>query len=327
MNVENNDIRISVIIPVYNEEKYIEECMKSLISQSFPRDQMEWIAIDGYSTDHSLDILKRFEKDYPLRILFNDKRSAPAALNMGIKNARGRYILRLDAHAEFPPDYIEKSVKCMETTDADCVGGFVETKATGDIGEAIAKILSSRFGVGGSAFRTGEKSGYVDTVPFGMYRREIFDTVGLFNESLLRSEDNDLNARIIENGGKIYLSKEINSIYYCRDTVLGLIKQCMQNGNALFRTTRQNPRAMRLRHFVPFLFLMSLLLFLIIGLFSSWAWYVLAAEIAAYLLLDFWYSFCCGSPKKGLITIWLYPLYHLTYGFGSLLGLMGIHLY
>lgn len=327
MNVENNDIRISVIIPVYNEEKYIEGCMESLISQSFPREQMECIAIDGNSTDHSLDILKRYAEDYPLRILINEKRSAPAALNMGIESARGRYILRLDAHAAFPPDYIEKSVKCIEATDADCVGGFVETRAAGYIGEAIAKLLSSRFGVGGSAFRTGEKSGYVDTVPFGLYRREIFDSVGLFNESLLRSEDNDLNARIIQMGGKIYLSKEISSTYYCRDSVLGLLKQSLQNGNALFRTTRQNPRAMRLRHFVPFIFLMSLLLFLILGLFYPSAWNVLAVELASYLLLDIWYSFCCGSPSKGFVTIWLYPLYHLSYGVGSLLGLLGIRLY
>lgn len=326
MNTESN-ICVSVIIPVYNEERYIERCMDSLFAQSFPRNKMEWIVIDGNSTDRTRELLSRYEEEAPLRVLVNDKRTTPRSLNMGIKEARGAYLIRFDAHASFPPDYIEKCVHCLETVEADNVGGFVETKAEGFIGSAIAKLLSSRFGVGGSSFRVSGKAGYVDTVPFGAFRREVFDNIGLFREELLRSEDNDINARIIENGGKVYLSDDIHSIYYCRDSIQALLRQSILNGNALFQTIRQNPKAMHLRHFVPFFFLLSLLILPLLGLAFPPARWLLFIELIIYGSADLVFSFFCGSPEKGLITFWLFPLYHLTYGFGSLLGLFGIHLF
>lgn len=326
MNTEN-EIRVSVIIPVYNEERYIERCMDSLLAQSFPRSEMEWIVIDGNSTDRTREILARYSINSPMRILINEKRATPVSLNMGIKEARGRYIIRFDAHASFPDDYIEKCVNCLETVDADNVGGYVETKAEGFIGEAIAMLLSSRFGVGGSSFRVSKKSGYVDTVPFGAFRKEIFEKIGLFNEELLRSEDNDINARIIESGAKVYLSEEIHSVYYCRDSIPALLKQSIQNGNALFFTVKRNPKAMRLRHFVPFFFLISLIaLPLLCFVFPALKW-PLFIELAVYFMLDIAFSFFTGSLKKGLVTFWLFPLYHLTYGLGSLLGLLGLKLF
>ena len=319
-------ISVSVIIPVYNEERYIDGCMRSLIAQTYPREEMEWIVIDGNSTDRTGEILARYAENYPLRVLFNEKRVTPMSLNMGVRAASGRYIIRFDAHASFPPDYIENCVDCLETIEADNVGGYVETKAEGLVGGAIAKILSSRFGVGGSAFRTGERGGYVDTVPFGAFRREVFDRIGLFNEELLRSEDNDINARIIASGGKVYLSEKIRSVYYCRDSIPAFLKQGLQNGNVLFRTIRQNPRAMRLRHFVPFFFLLSLILLPLIGISLRPIRWLFLAELAVYLALDVCFSFFDGSPDKGIVTLWLYPLYHVTYGLGSLLGLFGIRL-
>ena len=246
---------------------------------------------------------------------------------MGIREARGRYIIRLDAHASYPADYIEKCVECLETVEADNVGGYVETRADGFFGEAIAKVLSSRFGVGNSSFRVSNKAGYVDTVPFGAFRREVFDKLGLFREDLPRSEDNDFNSRIIENGGKIYLSDKIHAVYYCRDSIPTLLRQGLLNGNALFHTIRQNPRAMRLRHFVPFLFLLSLIILPLLGSVFLPARWLLYAELSLYLAADAVFSFFCGSAVKGLVTVWLFPLYHLTYGFGSLLSLFGFRLY
>lgn len=323
----DNKVCVSVIIPVFNEERYIERCLDSLLEQSFPRDRMEWIVIDGNSTDGTREILTQYEKKGPLKVLVNEKRVTPTSLNMGIMEAKGRYIIRFDAHAAFPPEYIEECVKCLETIDADNVGGYVETKAEGFVGGAIAKLLSSRFGVGGSTFRISRKSGYVDTVPFGAFRREIFDRVGLFDEKLLRSEDNDINARIIESGGKVYLSNKIHSVYYCRDSVPALLKQGLLNGNALFQTIRENPTAMRPRHFIPFFFLLSLIVLPLLGLFFSFARWLLCLELAVYFAADIFFSFFCGSPEKGIIDFWLFPLYHLTYGFGSLLGLFGLRLF
>ena len=312
---------VSVILPVYNEEKYIDSCIESLIAQTYDRNLMEWILVDGNSTDKTKAIIEKYTETYPITLLINEKKKTPISLNMAIQASKGDIIIRFDAHAFFPPDYIEKCVESLEKTGADNVGGWVETKAEGFWGKSIAKILSSKFGVGGSSFRTEQKSGFVDTVPFGAFKRSVFDKLGLFNEELLRSEDNDINARIIENGGKVFLSDNIHSVYYCRDSVSGLLKQAIQNGNALFRTFRVNPKAMKLRHFIPFFFFLSLI---VLPFVSKTLLFV---ELAAYFALDFFFSFCENEKKLGLATFWLYPLFHFTYGLGSFIGLLGLGLY
>lgn len=318
---------VSVIIPLYNEEKYIEKCISSLLAQTYPADDMEWILVDGNSTDKTVEIIERYEGKCPIVLLHNEKRKTPYALNMAIERALGKYIIRLDAHASFPPDYIEKCVHYLDTTDADNVGGIAETEANGFVGGAISQMLSTKFGVGGSDFRVGQGDRYVDTVPFGAFRREVFERVGLFNPKLLRSEDNDMNARIRESGGKIWLAEDIRFKYYCRDTVKGILKMGMQNGNALFRTLFVNPKAMSLRHFIPFAFFMSLILLPVLALFFPIFGWLFAGEMGLYLLLDIYFSFATAKPKTGLINIWLYPLFHICYGLGSLLGLFGIALY
>lgn len=325
--MSENKIIVSVIIPVYNEEKYIENCIQSLIKQTYPQSNMEWIFVDGMSTDNTVNIIKQYVVKYPIQLFENKKKKTPAAMNIGIQNAKGNYIIRFDAHTIYSKNYIEKCIYYLENIDADNVGGFVETKANGFIGKAIAKMLSSKFGVGDSSFRTGKKSGYVDTVPFGAFRRTIFDQLGLFNEDFLRSEDNDFNARIRAAGGKIYLAEDIKSKYQCRDTITGILKMGMQNGNALFRTIKKNPHAMSVRHFIPFIFLLSLIGMPISGIFIPIIRCIFLAEIIVYLLLNGYYSFLKGDIKYGIITIWLYPLFHIFYGLGSLFGLFGIKLY
>ncbi len=323
------DAFVSVIIPLYNEEKYIRSCIDSLVGQTYPKEKMEWMLVDGNSTDKTVSIIEEYMalQSYPIVLLRNEKKKTPYALNMAIEKARGNYIIRLDAHSYFYPDYIEKCVHYLDTTDADNVGGVAETEATGFVGRSIAKMLSTKFGVGGSDFRIGEGNRYVDTVPFGAFRREVFDRVGLFNPKLLRSEDNDMNSRIRNSGGKIWLADDIRFKYYCRDTVKGILKMAIQNGNALFFTLRENPKAMSIRHFIPFLFLMSLVVLPPLAFLSNFFAYALLAEAAMYLLVDLYFSFFGKDAKYGLITVWLYPVFHIVYGIGSLLSLFGIALY
>lgn len=321
------NVVVSIIIPLYNEEKYIDACIQSLIKQTYPSENMEWILVDGNSSDKTVEIIKKYLDKYPITLLHNEKRKTPYALNMGVKIAKGKYIVRLDAHASFPPEYIEKCVYYLDNTDADNVGGIAETEANGFIGESIAQMLSTKFGVGGSDFRVGNGNKYVDTVPFGAFRREVFDRVGLFNTELLRSEDNDMNSRIRESGGKIWLAEDIRFKYYCRDTVKGILKMGMQNGNALFRTLKVNPKAMSIRHFIPFIFLMSLIFMPLISAFVPMLWWAFAAEMGLYTLLNVGFSFINKKPLCGIVTIWLYPLFHITYGLGSTLGLFGVELY
>lgn len=323
------DVIVSIIMPLYNEEKHIKKCLDSLVAQTYPLDQTEWILVDGNSTDKTVQIIEDYKKSnmYPIILLHNPKRKTPYALNMAIQEAKGKYIIRLDAHSYFYPDYIEKCVHYLINKDADNVGGIAETEANNFIGKSIAKMISTKFGVGGSDFRIGYGNRYVDTVPFGAFKREVFEKVGLFNTKLLRSEDNDMNSRIRQSGGKIWLADDIRFKYYCRDTVKGILKMGIQNGNALFFTLKENPKAMSIRHFIPFLFLLSLIIMPIFMAIHPFFGYAFLLEGLLYVLLDLYFSFCNKDAKYGLITVWLYPLFHIVYGIGSLLGLLGIALY
>lgn len=320
-------IKVSVIIPVYNEEKYIGRCIDSLLAQTFPLSMMEILIIDGGSNDNTIQIIQSFNKD-SIKILHNPKKMVTYALNIGIDNSRGDYIIRMDAHAQYATNYIERCVYYLDNIDADNVGGVAETRGEGFVGKANAELLSSRFGVGNSQFRVSrDKDGYVDTVPFGAFRCEIFQKIGKFNEDFPRSEDNDFNSRIRENGGKVYLASDIKFVYYCRDTVLGLLDQGIKNGNALFLTLRKNTKAMSLRHFIPFLFVSSLIILPLLGCISSLFNYLLCMEMAAYAILDLYFSFFKGTVNFAFYKLIMYPCFHISYGVGSLIGLFGKKLY
>lgn len=327
--MENNSNKqtVSIIIPVLNEEKYISVCIDSLLNQTYPIDKMEIIVIDGCSTDNTVKLCESFMSRANIRVLSNPQKKTTYALNQGIKESTGRYIIRIDAHANYAKDYVEKCVSYLQTMDIENVGGIAITKGKGKMGSAIACMLSSKFGVGGSGFRTDAVSGYVDTVPFGAFRKELFDKIGYFNHNLPRSEDNDINARIRSTGGKVWLANDIHFTYYCRDTLSGILKMALQNGNALFRTLAENPRAMSIRHFIPFGFFISIVLLPIGMLFTPIAGVLLGAELLAYGLLDIYFSFKGENRKYTKILLWLYPLFHITYGLGSFLGLIAVKLY
>ncbi len=319
---------VSVIIPVLNEEKYIVTCIESLFLQDYPSEKMEWIFVDGGSTDKTKEILGEYKKQYSelIKVLANPYKTVPYAMNMGIDVANGKYIIRLDAHADYEKNYISKCVHCLKTIDADNVGGVAETKSKGAVGNAIAKALSSKFGVGNSSFRTEGKSGYVDTVPFGAFRKEIFSKVGQYDTRLTRNQDNELNYRIRKNGGKVYMSDEIRFSYYCRDNIKALSDMAMKNGKWNVITMKLCPGSMGLRHFIPLVFVLSLVLLAGIGFIFQPAWWVLLVEVLLYLLLDIIFSIRLAATVKecGLLML-IFPIFHITYGVGSLNGI--VHLF
>ncbi len=321
------DILVSVIIPVYNEEKYISKCLMSLENQTFSMDKAEILLIDGGSKDNTIGVIETFKDKLPVKVLKNDKKIVTYALNIGIDNALGKYVIRMDAHSEYDNTYIEKCIHYLETTGADNVGGIAITKGIGTIGSANAEVLSSTFGVGNSQFRVGDKSDFVDTVPFGSFRREIFDKIGKFNVELPRSEDNDFNSRIRAAGGKVFLASDIKFTYYCRNTLKGLLDQAIKNGNALFLTLKHNPSAMSIRHYIPFLFVMSIIGLSAMSLFSKWFLWLLVIEMALYLSLDIIFSLKSDKFTKVLYKFIAFPLLHISYGVGSFLGMLNIKLY
>lgn len=321
-------IRVSVVIPVYNESRFIDTFVQSLLKQTYPREKMEWLFVDGMSTDGTLAQLESFRASYPklITVLNNPDRTVPYAMNRGILASQGEYIIRLDAHSKFEPNYIERCVHYLDTTDADNVGGRARTKSVGFIGGAIAKMLASKFGVGNSAFRTGGKSGYVDTVPFGAFRREVFDRVGLYDERLTRNQDNELNYRIRSAGGKIYLASDIRFSYFSRDSIQGILSMAQMNGKWNVITMKIMPGSMGIRHFIPLAFVLSLIVLSWISLFFPWVRVLLAVELGAYLLFDVIASaFASTSGKEFILLLVLFPLFHISYGLGSIEGLWEVY--
>lgn len=324
-DVQNSSIIVSVVMPIYNEEKYIKNCILSLLEQDYPKEKMEWIFVDGCSTDKTIEIIEDFTKKFPglIKVLNNPNKTVPYAMNIGIKSSIGKYIIRLDAHSEYANNYISKCVFYLDTVDADNVGGVAETKSKGFVGNAIALMLSSKFGVGNSQFRTYGKSGYVDTVPFGAFRREVFDKYGYYDERLTRNQDNEMNYRIRKNGGKIYMSEDIILSYYCRDTIRGIVDMAIKNGKWNIITMKLCPGSMGIRHFVPFLFLLSLIFMPILSVLAPYFKHLFLLEIGFYLILDIIFSLKASKELNNFpLLLVLFPTFHLSYGFGSLVGML-----
>ncbi len=318
------DVIVSVVMPIYNEEKYIKGCVESLLTQDYPQNQMEWIFVDGGSTDRTKELLAEYQEQYAdlIRVFDNPRKTVPFAMNIGIAQSKGKYIVRLDAHAEYNKDYVSKCVYYLDTTDADNVGGIAETKSRGEIGQSIALMLSSKFGVGNSQFRTNGDSGYVDTVPFGAFRREVFTKYGGYDERLTRNQDNEMNFRIRKNGGKIYLSRDIRLAYYCRDSIKGIAKMALTNGRWNVITMKLCPGSMGIRHFVPLALVVSLLVLSVGSFFIQIARWLLALELAVYLSLDIIFSIKQAKTTKEFIHLMgLFPIFHISYGLGSLKGI------
>ncbi len=317
-------ITVSVIMPLYNEEKYIAECMDSLLLQDYPKEQMEWIFVDGQSKDRTVSILECYKNKYPhlINVYENPNKTVPFAMNIGIEKANGKYIIRLDAHADYARDYISKCVYYLDTINADNVGGVAATKARTPFGNTIAKMLSTKFGVGNSQFRINGKSGYVDTVPFGAFRKEVFDRLGGYDERLTRNQDNEMNYRIRKTGGKIYMSEDLRLTYYCRDTIKGICDMAFKNGKWNVITMRFVPGSMGIRHFVPLAFLLSL-----IALGTSAIYYrpmiiILLFELLLYFICDSYFSAkAANSIKEFFQLVYLHFIFHISYGTGSLVGL------
>ena len=322
----SNAAFVSIVMPLYNEEQYINNCIDSLLLQDYPKELMEWILVDGCSKDKTQELIRAYITRYPNLIKFfnNPHKTVPYAMNIGINASKGKYIIRLDAHADYAKDYISKCVYYLETMDADNVGGALETKSRGVVGNAIAKMLSSRFGVGNSEFRT-QGSGYVDTVPFGAFRREVFEKWGTYDERLTRNQDNEMNYRIRKNGGKIYLAKDIRLSYYCRDTIKGIVDMALKNGTWNVITMKLCPGAMGIRHFIPFLFVCSIVILSVLSLMLPSFLCLLGIEILLYIVLDIYFAGKQADKiKQFLLLIMLFPVFHISYGLGTLRGLYKI---
>ena len=216
----NGRPRVSIVMPCRNEAAYIGPCLDSVLATDYPLDRMEVLVADGRSDDGTREIVERCAAQHPcVRLLDNPARITPAALNTAIRVATGDVIIRMDAHGVYPRDYVPRLVRALEETGADNVGGVVITLPADDTpsARAIALAFSHPLGVGNAYFRIGVAGPrWVDTVPFGCFRRELFDRVGMFDEEMVRNQDDEFNLRLIGHGGRILLLPDVVARYYAR---------------------------------------------------------------------------------------------------------------
>ena len=324
---------VSVICPIYNEEKYIAKCIDSILSQDYPQDSIEVLFIDGMSTDNTRNIVSEYSsKHRQIHLLDNPHRIVPYAMNIGIKAATGDVIVRLDGHAEYPSDYISSSVHYLDTLpEAENVGGICITLTCNDSNTAyaIAIALSHPFGMGNSLFRTGAKDIHkVDTVPFGCFHKSLFERIGKYDTELTRNEDDELNGRIIKNGGTIYLIPEIKTKYFSRDKICKIRRMFYQYGLYKPLVNKKLGSPATARQFVPLLFLLGIVLGGILSVFSIYIMYTYFAVLALYLAIGLFigckYAVKYRRPMLTLLMPYVFANVHLSYGYGYLRGIYKI---
>lgn len=320
-------LNVSVIVPIRNEERYIGGCLQSLLAQTVSLDSYEILVVDGRSSDRSKNIVEEIARTFRnVRLLDNSAAVVPAAMNLGIRNALGEIVIRADGHNLYPGDYIEKCVRYLKETGAENVGGPWRTVAADNTFGArlVAAVLTNPFGVGDSRFRTSSYEGFVDTVPFGAFRRDLFDRVGLYDEKLVRNQDNELNARIRSAGGKIFQTPALTTEYHPIATFLEFLKQSYKTSQWHIFTVKENGRSMSARHFAP-AFLVVLMGILLGGSFYSHFCEVSLGVILGSYLMTGAYFALRRSRSHGLgIMCALAPaclMFHLAYGLGTLAGL------
>lgn len=315
---------VSIILPVRNEERYIERCLYSIARQDYPRERFEVIVADGTSEDATTRIVSRFaaESTLDVRLLQNPRRSAAAGMNAGLDAARGDVIVRIDGHAAMAPDFLSRSVRALEESGADCAGGVIENEGDTYAGRAIALAMSSRFGVGDAAFRTGGREGAVDTVAFGAYRREVFDRIGRFDEGLVGGEDDELNYRLLDHGGTILLIPAIRARYTVRGGFGALWRQYFGYGRAKPQVLRRHPAQARLRQFAPAALVLAFptagRMAGIRGIGALAALYTFVATIASLAL-----AMRHGWRHLPPLPV-AFACLHVSYGLGFLAGIVGL---
>jgi glycosyltransferase involved in cell wall biosynthesis len=320
-------IDVSVLVVFRDEEDYIIECIRS-IEEQFEHNELNWelILVDGDSRDSSTERAQDYlkHKDYPYQILHNPKKTLATGWNLGIKAAQGSYVVRPDAHAKLHNGYIEKGIANLKAKEeVTAVGGVLDTKAKGYWGNIIKVALSSRVGVGNSGFRTATQSGFSDTAVYAVYRKEIFEKVGYFNEDLVRHQDNDMHQRIKKAGGKFYMNVEMKADYYARDSVKKLLRQMYLIGYYL--PDVMGDGAVGMRHLAPFGFYLILVIGLLLSLLHPLFAYLTALQMGLYFLVIAMDSLVKVFQQKKpslLLNIFIIPAMHLFYAFGTGNGLI-----
>lgn len=318
---------VSIIVPCYNEHKTITLLLDAIRQQSYPTERLEVVIADGMSTDGTRDVINTYIKehiDLHVQVVDNTEQNIPSALNRAIERARGEWIIRLDAHAIPHPDYVARCLEVLAETDAANVGGVWEIRSAYDrwIPRAIAVAAAHTLGAGGARYRVSGPAGAVDTVPFGAFRRDWIQKVGLFDENLLTNEDYEYNVRLRKAGGVVWFDPRIRSTYFSRGGLQSLARQYFRYGYWKFRMLLQYPTTIQWRQILPPLFVLMLLVLSVLSPFYNLARSLLAIQLAVYLMTIIFAGAFEGLKRKDLGLLLGFPLalitMHFSWGGGFL---------
>ena len=321
---------ISIIIPCLNEETHIKKCVDSALAFAAPSDlAIEVVVLDGMSTDQTWVLLQENYARHPrVKLIRNPGRSQSAALNLALPQAEGEWIMRLDAHSFYPPDYLEECLATARRTGADNVGGLFITLPGGDSYEArlVQAMTTHKFGVGNSGFRVNEGEGPADTVPYGFYRREVFDRLGGFDERLLRAQDYEFNRRILAQGGQIWRNPRIQVHYHNQRTLAKFYrKQLVLEAPYNAYLWYVAPYAFAWRHGITGAFTAGVLAGAILSKVHLWLATAYFSVLGLYCILAILSAAQQAVRYREILHFFCLPpcffLYHFLHGLGVLFGL------
>jgi len=324
-------INVSVIVPCYNEQATICQLLEAIYNQTYPLDEVEVVIADGLSSDHTRAEINNFQLSHPkldIRIIDNIRRIIPSGLNRAIEAAKGKYILRLDAHSIPNRDYIQKCVKGLEEGSGDNIGGIwkIQSGASTWIAKAIALAASHPLAAGDARYRIGGAAQEVDTVPFGAFRKELITRIGKFDETLLTNEDYEFNVRLKQSGGRIWMDPSIYSIYYARSTLRALSKQYWRYGYWKAQMLRKYPKTLRWRQILPPMYVLALIGLGFLALGWNLARWLLAIIVILYTIVIFVIGIQMSLKHKSSSLAIGIPLatatIHLSWGAAFLWGLL-----
>lgn len=322
--------KISVVLAVYNEEAIIKDAVNSLLSQETEEFDVEILVVDGMSDDGTSKILRDIEicNSYKVKHILNRAGITPVAFNLGIKAAKGNYIAIFGAHSEYASDYLKICLNEMKRTGSAGCSGKVLTKmiSKNSEGDLCLNILTSPIGVSGRSFRT-RGVGFARSIPYGVFKREVFDKVGLYDERLVRNQDNDMNMRIRKAGYKLYITDKTYSYYYPKSKLKDLYKYAVKTGLWNAVSLRIGSFTLSLIHYIPFLFLVFNISLLLLGVYSAfqgtnWILILFLIIFSIYWLLTVAYTFKIKTQfmKNRIYFPFAVYWFHLCYGFGTLKG-------
>jgi succinoglycan biosynthesis protein ExoA len=330
---------ITIILPVHNEAAYIERCLSAILAQDYPG-QIEIIIVDGMSTDNTRKLIGQIIQHsalrqtqgslFSIRLLDNPAKIVPIGMNIALRQAKGEIIIRVDGHTLIASNYVRQCVEALQRSGADNVGGRMNAVGKTLFGKVVALATSTPFGVGGGRFHYSEKEEFVDTVYMGAWPQQVFEKIALFDEELVRDQDDEFNYRLRATGGKILLSPTIKSEYSVRSTPRALWRQYFQYGFWKIRVLQKHPRQMSPRQFVPPAFVLALFVSIILAFFPATRFLSLVT-LLSYLLANLAASLLTAIraqksnqspfPIYHLLLPFTFAILHISYGFGFLLGL------